>query len=330
MNPKTRQVLLNLARIVISVTLLGWIISRAGLDQLLAAARTADPRPYGVAILLTFVGIILRAWRWKILLNAVGARVPFWRAVYLYFVGAFFNAFLPTGFGGDVVRVLEIGEGATSAQAAGTAVVDRLTGFIALFLLALLVLPFGANLLPPATTLFIAAFAGAVVLGSLLLFEGRSLRWLTAHFPRTISLAGDAWLGRTYGVITACGPRAIAGALAVSTLFNLQLVFSAFLLTQALRLNVSILTLFLFVPVATAALLAPISISGLGVREGIFVTLLGQVGVSAPQAVVFSLAYYSLDLSSGLLGGVIYFVAGLLGLKPKTRAAINPGQASRE
>src|SRR5678815_1638094 len=130
MNPKTRSLLFNLARILISAGLLAWVLTSAGLPQLAEAARKADLRLYALAVALAFVGMIIRSFRWQSLLKAVGAQVPFPRVVYLYFIGAFFNTFLPTGFGGDVIRVLEVGEGATSEQAAGTALVDRLTGFI--------------------------------------------------------------------------------------------------------------------------------------------------------------------------------------------------------
>jgi uncharacterized membrane protein YbhN (UPF0104 family) len=319
LSPKTRQVLLNLVRIGISVALLGWIVARAGLHHLLKTTRHADVRPYLLALLIAVAGLVLRAYRWQILLNAVGARVPFRRSVYLYFVGAFFNAFLPTGFGGDVVRVLEIGEGATSQQAAGTVFVDRLIGFVALFVLALCALPFSAGLLPPALAWLIAFLAGAVVAGSLLLFEGRLLRRMTARFPCALSLAGDAWLGRTYGVITACGKRALLGALGVSVLYNLSLIWSNVLIAQALRLKVSPWIFFLFVPIAAATLLVPLSISGLGVREGIYVTLFGQLGLTAAQSVSLSLATYSLDLVSGLIGGGVYLVAGVAGLRPQSR-----------
>jgi hypothetical protein len=72
---------------------------------------------------------------------------------------------------------------------------------------------------------------------------------------------------------------------------------------------------FLFVPVATAALLVPISISGFGVREGIYVTLFGQLGVDPALAVALSLATYSLDFLMGLVGGAVYLAAGVLGLR---------------
>lgn len=328
MDPKLRQILANLARIAISAGLLAFIVFSVGPAQILQVMSTADLRLYGLGILLALVGVVVRALRWRVLLQAVGARVPFGRTVYLYFVGAFFNTFLPTGFGGDVVRVLEIGQGATSQQAAGTAVVDRLTGFIVLFLLALVALPFSAGLLSAQVALLIIVLAGGVLAGSVLLFEGRALRWLIgriagltwlARQPRLnhIYRAGMAWVEHTYGVITACGARALAGALFWSLVFNLLQIAGNVLVGQALGLQLSVWTFFLFVPVATAALLVPITISGFGVREGIYIGLFGQVGVNQAQAIALSLGSYSLDFASGVLGGVIYLVSGLLGLRQK-------------
>jgi uncharacterized protein (TIRG00374 family) len=315
MNPKTRSLLFNLARIVISAGLLAWVLSSAGLEQLAAAARNADLRLYALAVALSFAGMFIRSLRWQALLNAVGARVPFWRVVYLYFIGAFFNTFLPTGFGGDVIRVLEVGEGATSEQAAGTTLVDRLTGFIILFVLALAALPFSYRLLPANLAALIGLLAAGVLLGSILLFEGRLLRRLTGWLPRRLSLAGDAWVGKTYAVITACGRRGILSALFWSLVFNLLHVWSNILVARALGINVSGWVFFMFVPVTTAALIVPISISGFGVREGLYVALFGQLGITTASALALSLATYTLDFVTGLAGGVIYFAAGLLGLR---------------
>ena len=328
MNSRLRQILTNLARIGISAGLLAFIVLSVGPAQIMKVVSAADLRLYGLAILLALAGVVVRALRWRVLLQAVGARVPFGHTVYLYFVGAFFNTFLPTGFGGDVVRVLEIGEGATSQQAAGTALVDRLTGFIVLFLLALVALPFSANLLSAQVTLLIIVLAGGVVGGSALLFEGRVLRrligwiagltWL-ARQPRLnqIYRTGMTWVEHTYSVVTACGARALAGALLWSLVFNLIQIAGNVLVGEALGLHVSAWTFFLFVPVATAALLVPITISGFGVREGIFIGLFGQVGVNQAQATALSLGSYSLDFASGVLGGVIYLVSAMLGLRQR-------------
>jgi len=329
LDPRVRQRLLNLARILVTVGLLALVIWQIKPDELLARVRTIRLSLYALALLLSCAGILVRAYRWLILLRAVGARVSFRRAVYLYFVGAFFNTFLPTGFGGDVVRVLEIGEGATSQQAAGTVLIDRLTGFIMLFVLALVALPFAINLIPPVLVWVIAALAGGVVLGSVLLFEGRLLRLLTARFPRALSLAGDAWIGKTYAVITACGARAVTGALFWSLIFNVIQITANVLTAEALGVRVSPWLFFLFVPVATIALLLP-SISGFGVREGIYILLFGQVGVNETQAVALSLGAYSIDFAAGVLGGVIYLGAGVLRLRSKQGAEARPNPATEK
>lgn len=322
LNPALRQALVNLLRIGVSATLLIIVLSQINLARLAQTLSEADLSLYAAALGLGMIGVALRAWRWKVLLDAVGAHAPFRKLLYLYFIGAFFNAFLPTGFGGDVVRVLEFGPGADKATAAGTTIVDRLTGFIMLFALALVALPFALSLVPGWLLGLIGALALAVLLGSLLLFEGNLLRRvtgaLTSRLPgrlQFLSLSGDGWLARMYAVITACGRGAVLRALGVSLVFNSVLLFAAWLLAGAFRLNVTPPTLLVFVPVATASLLLPISVSGLGVREGIYVLLFAQVGVRQEQALAFSFAYYSIDLVAGLLGGLIYLVAGLFRLR---------------
>ncbi len=321
-SPAHRQALLNFLRIGVSVTLLVVVLAQINLARLAQTLSEADPRLYAAALGLGLIGVALRAWRWKVLLDAVGARVPYGRLLYLYFVGAFFNAFLPTGFGGDVVRVLEFGPGADKATAAGTTIVDRLTGFIMLFALALVALPFALDLVPGWLLALIGAMAAAVLVGSLFLFEGNILQRvtgaLTARLPgrlQALSLSGDGWLARMYAVITACGRGALLRALGVSLVFNSVLLSAAWLLAGAFRLEVTLPTLLVCVPVATASLLLPISVSGLGVREGIYVLLFAQVGVGQEQALAFSFAYYSIDLFAGLLGGLIYLLAGLIRLR---------------
>lgn len=315
MSPKTRSLLLNLLRIGLSAVLLTWVLSQAGLGRLLGVVSAADLRPYFLALLLGQAGIVIRAYRWKVLLDAVGARVPYWRAVYLYFVGAFFNTFLPTGFGGDVVRALEAGPGTQSSQAAGTIVVDRLTGFIMLFVLALVALPPAWSTVPSALLVPIGLLAVAVLIGSALLFEGRLLRWITGRLPRALSLAGEGWLARTYGVITACGRAALVRALAVSLVFNLIQTLAALLIARALNLEISFWTLLVFVPIATVSLLLPITVGGLGVREGIYLILFAQIGIGETAATAFSLAVYSVDVVAGLVGGAVYLLSGVLGLR---------------
>ena len=330
-----RRALFNIARLLISAGLLAWVVTHSGLSVLWELARRADPALLAGAYALALAGMFLRSARWGILLRAVGARVSFRRALYLYFAGGFFNVFLPTGFGGDVLRVLEIGPGASREQAAGTVLVDRLSGFVALFLLALAALPFSADLLPRQTALLIGLLAGGVCVGSALLFEGRLLkRWLDGR-PRTedgprspVSGLRSSldWLSRTFAVIAACGGRAVASAIGVSLLYNASAIWACALIGRALGLQIPLLYYALFLPLVVASLLVPISISGLGVREGLMIVLFAQAGLGAAQAAALSLGFYSLDVFTGLLGGGVYVLAGVMGLR--SRPVVPPPDAS--
>jgi len=317
LSPQLQQSLINLARLALTLGLLGILFVSADLQAVWDLLRSVDVRLYAVCSAISTVGMGLRALRWHAVLQAVGARVSFKRALYLCYVGAFFNIFLPSGLGGDVIRVLEIGPGASKQQATGTILVERLAGFAVLFGLALITLPYAAQFLPSQVTAFIALLTFGVLGVTALLLEGKLLRRLMAHFPKAISLAGDTWLGQTYDVITACGWGALGRAALISLVFNLSIVGSNWLVARALGLEVPLWAVALILPIISATLLIPLSISGFGVREGVVVLLLAQVGLNTDQGLLLSLAWYGLDILDGLYGGLIYFFTGILGIRPK-------------
>lgn len=323
MNLKLPPWLINLLRVLISVGLLGWVLSTANGAQLWAVVRAADGRWYALAFGLMLVGVGVRALRWQALLRAVGVRVPWPRLLYLYFVGAFFNTFLPTGFGGDVVRGLELGHGVTAAQAAGTILIDRLTGFIMLFVLAWLALPFAPGLLPLGLSITVALAGVAVLAGSALLFEGRWLKALLAKLPQRFAFASLAWVEHTYHAIAACR-AGLPAALGWSLVFNGLLIAAQMLVAQALAVPVAPSVFFLTVPLTAAALLVPLTISGLGVRESLYVLLFGALGVNPALATALSLAVYGMDFALGVVGGAWYAGAALQRLAAKQKHSANP------
>lgn len=322
MPSQARPLLLNAVRVLVSAGLLALLIGSADAHALWEALRAADPVLYGACVIISTGGMLLRVLRWKVVLQAVGARVSFRRAFYLSYVGAFFNVFLPTGLGGDVIRVLEIGPGASKPQATGTVLLERMAGFVVLFALAAAALPFSARFLPAPTVWMIALMTVGVFAATALLLEGRLLRRVMARLPHALSLAGDTWLGQAYAVIAACGPRTLGAAALISLIFNASIVWSNWLVARAFGLDVPIWAVALILPIIAATLLVPVTISGFGVREGVVVLLLAQVGVEPAQGFLLSLAWYGLDVIDGMFGGVIYLLTGVLGLGPKRAVAV--------
>jgi uncharacterized protein (TIRG00374 family) len=277
-----------------------------------------------VAFALALLGIGVRAYRWRALLDALGIRVPLARLTSLYFVGTFFSDFLPTGVGGDVVRAYEVAQQTENgAGAVGAVLVDRATGLLMLFLMASMALLFGHRLVRSQVVALILLLT-AVGWGGCVLLMRRDL---------LERLGLLRWVGKVrqvqevYEAVHACGSRAIAVALGVSFILNLLLVAINYVIALSLGVRVSLWYFLLFVPIISFLLVLPVSLSGWGVREGGYIYLFAQAGVAAPVALTMSLLVQSLQLALGLIGAAIYISEGMRGLGTRTNRGPN-GAAS--
>jgi uncharacterized membrane protein YbhN (UPF0104 family) len=319
---RNRPWLGNLLKVLISVGALSWVLSQIPFQEVLDSIRGANGWLLGLGYLLFLLSLFVRAGRWLVLLRGLGSQVPFWRLVELYFVGSFFNAFLPSGFGGDVVRAAEVTRDVEGGTAVGTVLVDRLSGLMVLFAMALAVLPLGAGLLPPeivwplaAVALVGLAMSGALLQGGLLRRVSPFLdRVLPARVAALVSPTGDGPVGRVLSAVTGCGRRAVGLALAASLVFNSMLVGWWTVCGLALGLDLPLVAYITFIPVLSLALMVP-SIGGLGVREGLAPLLFGTVGVGEPQAVALSLVVWVLNRGTGVVGGIVYLVTSLRDLR---------------
>jgi len=317
-----RRLFSNLLKILISIGALAWVLSTISFDDILDAVRGANVWLLLIAYAMFTLSLLVRATRWYILIRGLGATVSFWRLVELYFVGSFFNSVLPSGFGGDAVRAAEVTQDVEAGAAVGTVIVDRLTGLMVLFMMALAVLPFSVQILPANTIWPLTAVSALGLLGSFILLQGGLLRWLSpilerclpAKLAAILSPAGDGPVGQVNQAVTGCGWRAVGGALGMSLVFNSMLVGWWYLCGRAIGLDVSLMAYITFIPALSMSLMVP-SIGGLGVREGLSRTLFLSVGVSEPQGVTLSLLVFVLNRGTGVIGGLVYLISSVRALR---------------
>jgi len=307
----------NLLRALLSVALLFFVLRQAGIRQAGEALLRANALLLLTAFALYQVGIVVRAFRWQTLLTALDMSVSLPRLVSLYYVGTFYSQVLPSGIGGDVVRMIELStESQQTAKAVSSTVVDRLTGLIVLFLIALAALPFSFRLIPAELAWAIVVVTAGASVGSGLLLYRPVWRKLRDWLPITHWIADNARVRDLYETLHDYGPGVLLRACGASLLFNTILIAGVYLLALALDIHISPWYFLLFVPMTSFSLVLPISISGLGVREGVFVFLYTQAGVSPSHALALSFAFYALSLGTGLVGGVVHFAQGMWGLRP--------------
>ncbi len=264
----------------------------------------------GVAacLLLLGVGLTLSALRWRLVL---GLGAPFGFLWKLYLIGWFCSMFLPTSVGGDAVRAVGI---ARSGLGWGTGfasiVVERFLGVAALFF----VLGIGLVVAPAVFGDVLAAVtwsprwwwavAGLFVLAVASIVAIRAAR--RSDPLRRMAREVRQLLGRCRDE-----PRRMGAALVVS--FGVQSVYVAAwaLLASGLGLDVPFGAFLLFVPVVSLAGMLPVTVGGLGVREGAWVALLYPFGISAADAVGFSLLFYLCGVGIGVVGAVLFMTSGL-------------------
>src|SRR5437868_2258527 len=126
-----KQQLFTLVKLLVSIGLLAFLVAKVGLADIISIATSADYRYLVAAIVLWFGSVFFSVWKWQLMLNAQGIAVPFRALLAHYYIGLFFNNFLPM-VGQDVVRGYGIARYTERAhEVAVSVLVDRLVGLIA-------------------------------------------------------------------------------------------------------------------------------------------------------------------------------------------------------
>jgi len=305
-----RKRLYDIGRLLISAVLLVVLFTVFDLRDSWNALKGMNWVYFVLSLLLFQTKMVIRAYRWRFLLDALGVHVPIARLTYLYYVGVFFNTFLPSGFGGDAVKMVELNSySKRGSESISTVLVDRLAGIVVSFALGLVAWPFVRGQIPTEqSTLMLLASAGGLV-ATWFLFQRRLADRVISWMPEKIRER----LQGLYDAIHRCGSRALLQAVGVSVVFNLVLFAMNYFLALAVGHRVPFVYIAAFMPIISLSMLIP-SVGALGTREGAYALLFGSIGMPEPVAIAMSLAFYLSNVLTGLVGGVLYAIQAIKGL----------------
>lgn len=313
--PARRRRLVLAFKLLASALLVAWVVSFADLGQVAETLKSADPAWLLVVVGLQVIGPWITAIRWRGLLAAQGHPLPLG---YLYgscIVAGFVRLFLPSTIGGDAIRAHDAWRaGLPTATAVASVALDRLVGLVGVALMALPALWLAADIrarLPALDLLVLLASAALLALLAafvLPLGPARLRGEIMQRLPRR--LMGPVRKIAEIAAPFRDRPRVIATALLWSLLLQLNVILFYFAIGRALGLPPGLAAYLVVVPVAVVVMMLPISINGIGVREGIFSLLLGAYGVGVDGALAFAWAELAVVLAFGLIGGVVYLLRG--------------------
>jgi len=318
-----KNTFLLLLKLAVSLSILVLILTtQTSLREIGNVLRTVNPYWLALAFSLHASGLFASAYRWQILARAQGDEVPLGFLAKSYLVAQFFNNFLPTRFGGDIVRIWDGSHYSRSlVKSSAIVLVDRFTGIIVLFLMAVVASLFRLDMASQIPVIWIALLLGLLGLALIAVF-------FLPFFTRLLGalrlkgfldkLRGKILLFRETILHYRTQKRAFVRATFWAVLLQLNVILYYFLIGLALHLNIDFIDYFIFIPIVLVIQIIPITINGLGLREGSYIEIFKFYRISPQSAVSFSLVDVAFNLVLGLVGGIIYVSRKKAPLNPRT------------
>jgi len=306
--------LLTALQLLVTIGLLFWIFRNPEQNhKMLEALDVANEWWLLPGLLALGGGLLLQAMRWIILLDVQGIAITYWRSLRILLVGMFFNLFLLGATGGDIIKIFLIMREAPEKKAGAllSVFIDRVVGVLALAVVsAVVILLRWDELMAHEVTRYGVATV-AVILGGSIGFV--FVAWLTGRFNLASKL--PLWLPAHKKIVEAAAAfveyaragRSVGKAFMLSIAAHL-LMFSTFWFgAKAFAAGLNLLSIYCVMPIVATVTALPISIGGAGIREGLFIQILGAL-YATPESIatLVSLSGFMMQVFWSLVGGAVY------------------------
>lgn len=290
---KTKELLKTLLKIAVSLGLIIYLFAKkVDKEELVNNFKILDWRFIPLIFLTIIVHYIISSFRWKsLLIHENSHKVSRFYLFKLYFIGAFFNNFMPTSIGGDVYKMYRLGK-KIDDQATGFSSVftERFSGILMLFFIGLFSL--SKNLGSGVFILLIWVISG--------FFIGMKVLELLSGKIKFLKKIYDALL------VYKNHPKVLVFAMITSLLIQFLSITTQYLVFMSVGIKLPIFYCLMAFPVITLAGFFIPSINGLGVQDALYASMFSFVGVSETTAISVSIIYHMIRMAISLIGGVFY------------------------
>jgi len=310
-----KKILITLFQLAVTVAVLYWVFhdpnKRA---QMKLALQLADYRWIVAAICAYGIVELSAAARWQVLLKVQGINLSIPRMSGLFFIGMFYNQFLPGGTGGDIIKSYYLLKETPDKKAGAllAVVFDRIIGLVALVaitgtliglrydflsqttetrqLLWILLVVLGVSIAGLLTTFVVTGFK---------LFHSLPLRFPGREKLIEVSAAYHLYARHWRATLVAFGSSIVAHLATFATFLSVA---------YSLRANVKIVDFFAVMPIERTISAMPISFAGIGWREKVLQIMLhGVCGVPEATAILIGSLSFLIILICCLPGAIVYF-----------------------
>jgi uncharacterized membrane protein YbhN (UPF0104 family) len=306
---RSRRRIVDALKAIATIVILVLVLRKVPFPDLAARLGHLGATDLLLLTALTVVQVTIGVVRWHRLLSRLGERVSFLGLYGDVLVGLTYNMFLPTTVGGDVVRAVRCRARVTKAHRAwSTSLFERIAGLLAMAASGAIAATLGASALIPTTIRLVAT---AITIALLAAFFGAAapFRVLVRFFEKRLSPQTEM-----RGIVDDLeGPLATSGARLEALFWSLlyQAVGVVFVIVGARGLGAPghELAIVIGVPLVHVLSMLPVTIGGLGLREGLFVAILGRLGVASDVALGLAAQWLASSVGFAIAGAVVALVS---------------------
>ena len=291
-------------RLVFSVTLLYFAFRKVDMGVLLVDLAKVPVWFLMVMIVYMFVGLLMGSIRWSWLL----LDKPTWRDFLFFakvtYIGSFYSLFLSSSLGGDLFKWLHLKkryQELSKTQLASSVVIDRVVGLSAFALVAFCMMLLGRLIgfvFPDFLFWFFVALSAGVVVFYGLVFWFDFEKYFSRYkiWRRVLQVMEILKKGNKRRIAMALGISIVGQIIWTLPIWFYSLIFGA---------GMSLLSVYVLVPIINLILVLPISIAGFGAREQLFIYFFVPLGIAEEKILLVSTFTGVMGIFNALLGGLL-------------------------
>ncbi len=291
-------------RIIVGLVILYFVLRKIDFRATWDILKSVNLFRFSIAIVAYFFFVLFSTIRWQILIAALGIKVSLTALLQSFLASIFMGNVLPSGAGLDVMRAFFLSRSTSRvSEAIASVAIDRITSFIGLLLIVMMGIPLGIK--APASYKYIAVGIAIAIAGTTYLLMvppiHNLMEKISGKIPygsKIMSLYQAFYEYRNH-------PSAILKAVLMTFLSQGALVIDAVICAWAIGYKIPITQALVYVPTINFIMIMPISIGGIGVREGSFMLFLSKIAHLMPDeagftvGVLYGLTAYIISLAGG-------------------------------
>ena len=309
-----------LLRVTISIGLVGFLLwsMRGNFSDVKGTLSRTNVLLFSLAAAMYAFNIGVMSLRLKLLFVGENLDIPLGKVVQLSFIGIFFNNFMPTAVGGDIVKAYYSYKQTKEAAKSFIAVfMDRFIGLSSFIFIAVLALFLSWQDVAFSLKKIVIAFAVIGIVFFLIILNGFIAKvilnllsklklWNIGEKISKVYKAVHDYKGKKSTIMKAAGISVVSQSIYFLTVY---------VLAKSLGINIAIFSVFLIMPVVSIVSMLP-SLGGLGLREGAIIALFGPI-IANENAFSLSILLLATLLLTSLIGALIYVFASQFKIKQK-------------